>query len=88
MNFQELLDQMKQLHEDFLAALEALQEGETLEHELSESPEEEAAEGIDMGIPGPVSLDGYEAEQNATKQLARPYGTLGKGFCITIKMGE
>ena len=87
MNYQDLIDQLECFYKDFMAQLEALKEGEPLTHELAESPSEELAEGVDMGIPNPVALDGYEEEQMASKNIAQPYGGMGRGICINLHLG-
>ena len=93
MKYEELLSQLEDM---FKAFIESIKEGEGIEHELAESPEEESMEddlaigpGSLMSLPKEVALDGYKEEQMISKNL-KPYGSLGKGvqICINLKVGE
>ena len=96
MDVQEIIQEMKQMYEDFCALCDDYQaaiEGTQAEEAL-ESPDEEEiedpegldeAQGVDMGIPGPVALDGMEEEQIESKSLNKPYGSMG-GHSITINL--
>lgn len=74
-NYQDLLDEMRQLFEDFLKSLESRSSVVSCSNDIGE-----------IGLPKEVDLNGYIQEQIDSKQLS--YGSLGKGITIHISLGD